>query len=91
MADQPIEDRYFRLLKSYVMEPKEEHLAAATELGRELVTTDVPEENVAELHEKAVRRLAQESPEMTFRHIAPLFPSHAPLRARLWSSESVES
>ncbi len=72
MADQSIEDRYFRLLKSYVMGPKEEHLAAAAELGRELVTADVPEEDVAEIHEKALRLLAQESPDMTLEDVAHL-------------------
>ncbi len=72
MADQSLEDRYSRLLKSYVMEPEEEHLVAASELGRELVTADVPEEDVAEIHEKALRLLARESPDMTLEHVAHL-------------------
>jgi len=72
MVDQSIEDRYFRILKSYVMGPEEEHLVAASELGSELVAADVPEEDVAEIHEKALRLLAQESPDMTLEHVAHL-------------------
>jgi hypothetical protein len=72
MVRSSIEARYFRLLKSYVMQPEEEHLAATGELGRELVMADVPEEDVAEIHEKAVHRLAEESPQMPLRHAAHL-------------------
>ena len=49
MSKQSIRDRYFALLKAHVIEPEEEHLARAAELGHELVRTDTPAEDIAEL------------------------------------------
>ena len=72
MAEQSIEERYFRLLKAYVIESDEKYLAEAGELGRELVMAGIPEEDVAEVHEKAILLLAEESPNMTLRHVAHL-------------------
>jgi len=65
MAEQTIRDKYFELLKAYVGHPAEEHLAAAADLGRELVLADVPPEEIAEIHEEALERLAQKRPDMT--------------------------
>lgn len=62
---QSIQDRYFALLKAYAVTSAEEHLAAAAELGRDLVLASVPPEEVAEIHENAISRLAEERPDMT--------------------------
>lgn len=54
--------RYFGLLRSYVDRPGEAELAAAGDLGRELVEADVSPEEIGEAHDKAIRRLTEESP-----------------------------
>jgi len=75
MLIQSIYDRYFSILKSYITRPEEEHLSAAMELGRELVMEDIPTEEIAELHDVALRRLAQEFPDRTLLDVAHLITS----------------
>lgn len=65
MAERSIQDRYFELLRAYADSPEEEFLAAAAQLGRELVLADVPPEDIAEMHEHALHRLGQENPDLT--------------------------
>ena len=72
MAEQTIQDRYLELLKAYVGPPAEESLFAAAELGRELVLAGVPPKDIAELHEGALQRLAQEMPDVTLLDAARL-------------------
>ncbi len=64
MTEQSIKDQYSSLLNRYVAKPEEVLLAEAAELGRALVRADAPPEEIAELHETAVRRLAEESPDL---------------------------
>lgn len=59
-----VEDEYFALLESYVGGQEEAQLARASELGRKLVQSDCPPEQVGEIFEAAVLRLAQASPDM---------------------------
>jgi len=68
--NQSIRERYFALLTRYVREPNEEYLVEAAELGRALVLANVPPEEVAEMHETAICRLADESPNATLVHTA---------------------
>jgi signal transduction histidine kinase len=79
MAKQSVRDRYFELLKAYVVTQDEAPLAAAADLGRELVHADFPPEEIGEVHEAAIQRLAQESP-----HVI------APDAARLTSAPLIE-
>ncbi|MFQ5829001.1 MAG: ATP-binding protein [Candidatus Methylomirabilia bacterium] len=65
MAERSVQDRYVELLRVYVAEKKEEQLAAAAELGRELVSRDIPLEEVAEIHDEACRRLGVEPADAT--------------------------
>ncbi len=65
MTVQGLRDKYFELLRAYVSHPTEEYLAAAADLGREMVLASVPPEDIAEIHEQALERLAQERPDMT--------------------------
>ena len=62
MSERSIRDRYVALLKAYAATQEEELLAEAQEIGRELVTDGVPTEEIAEMQEEALRRLAEESP-----------------------------
>ena len=71
-ADQSIQEKYCALIKAHVAMPKEKHLAAAAELGRELARAAVPEEKVAEIHAEATRCVAQEFPDMALQDAAPL-------------------
>ncbi|MFQ5638233.1 MAG: PAS domain S-box protein [bacterium] len=64
MVKQSFQDRYYQLLKLYVARPQEKHLAEAAELGRELVLADIPIEEIAELHEQALRHLGQDIPDI---------------------------
>ncbi len=50
-------DSYTSVLEAFVETQLEQHLAAAAELGRKMVAAGVPPEDVAEVHEDAVRRL----------------------------------
>jgi PAS domain S-box-containing protein len=70
MVERDIRERYFRLLKGYVVSQDEKYLLEASELGSEMVLAGVPEEEVAETHEEATGRLAQEFPEMTLQDAA---------------------
>jgi len=56
--------KYYTLLKDYVEDQGEARLEEAARLGRELVTANVPPEEVAEIQEKVVAKLARESPDM---------------------------
>ncbi len=71
MTEQSIQNRYFELLKAYVANPEEKFLASVAELGRELVTLDAPPEDIVELHERALGRLAQEEPDLTLQDTIP--------------------
>ncbi len=53
------------LLQAYMSQPEEEPLALAGTLGRELLVADIPLEEVVELHEQALSRMAQQSPDLT--------------------------
>ena len=81
MAEKSIQDRHFGLLKAYVFKPDEEQLTLAAELGRELVLADIPAEEIAEVHEQAIHRLAQESPDIKLLDVAHLIS--APLMEML--------
>ena len=62
MAEEPFNARYYRLLKAYVASQSEEHLAVASDMGRELVLAEVPPEAIGEAHAETVARLAEETP-----------------------------
>ena len=65
MLEKGIGAEYYSLLRSHFVSPQEDHLAQAAELGRELVMANIPPEEIAELHEDAVRRLGIDFPETT--------------------------
>ena len=66
----PWVDTYFSLLRSYLETPGEELLVAAASLGKNLLSSGIPEEEVIELHEEALRRLAKELPDLPFAEAA---------------------
>jgi len=68
--DRSTRDRYFTLLEAHVCRPAEEHLAEAAQLGQELVRAGVPEEEIAEIHEEALLRLAETQTELALRDAA---------------------
>jgi len=63
VLEKRIGDEYYNLLQSHFVSPQEDHLAQAAELGRELVMANIPPEEIAELHEDAIRRLGIKFPE----------------------------
>jgi len=65
MGKQSIEDHYYVLVRTYLSEPTEVHLAAVADLGREMVSLAVPAEEVGEIHQNALTLLAKEFPEKT--------------------------
>jgi len=74
-TEQSIKDKYFNLLAAHVAGPEESYLLKAADLGRELVLSDVPPEEIAEVHEQALERLAREQPDMTLLDAARLISS----------------
>ncbi len=65
MTEQSVKNKYSDLLAAYVTGPEESYLLEAADLGRELVLADVPPEDIAEIHEEALGRLAREHPDIT--------------------------
>jgi signal transduction histidine kinase/FixJ family two-component response regulator len=57
--DASIASRYARLLELYVTAPQERHLVEAADLGAELVASEVPTEEIVEIHEHALSQLRQ--------------------------------
>ena len=60
MVQKSIKEKYFQLLKAHASEPEEKLLLEAGELGRALVVTDTPPEEIGEMHEEALKRLAHD-------------------------------
>lgn len=63
MPMQKFKQRYCVLLKSYFDSPDEKYLFEIGELGRELVRENIPPEDLAEIHEEAIARLAETYPD----------------------------
>ncbi len=61
--DPRLQDRYHALVKAYIAQPGEAPLAATAELGRKLVRADVPIEEIGELQELTLERLARDLPD----------------------------
>ncbi len=57
-------DRYFDILCSYMKDPDEMYLFEISDLGREMVLSGVPPDDLAEVHEDAVNHLADIYPAM---------------------------
>ena len=72
MAERSLRDEYIALFEAHVAGPKKKHLAAAAGLGRELLLREISEEDVAEMHEEALRRVSRKLPEMPLRQAALL-------------------
>jgi signal transduction histidine kinase/ActR/RegA family two-component response regulator len=53
-------NHYYGLLRAYLNNPDESHLADASDLGRELVECEIPTEEIMALHETAMLRLRDE-------------------------------
>lgn len=65
-------DSYYTLLLAYVSHPDEKYLATAVDLGQQLVKDNVQPEDIAEIHETAIKRLGQEYPDATVGETAQL-------------------
>ena len=65
-------DSYYTLLLAYVSHPDEKYLATAVDLGQQLVKDNVQPEDIAEIHETAIKRLGQEYPDATVGETARL-------------------
>jgi|GEM_PF-389289 len=63
MPIQEFKQRYYILLKNYFHDPDEKYLFEIEGLGRELVRENIPPEDIAEIHEEAVARLAEIYPD----------------------------
>jgi len=65
MDIQAFKDRYTSIVEGFVRTGREQHLADAAELGRDLVRANVPPEDVGEIHAAAVSKLAAQSADRT--------------------------
>ena len=72
MVTQGFKDQYTALLKAYVVDPREELLLWAADLGLVLVRAGANSEDITELHEEALNLLAQESPDLRLQDFAVL-------------------
>lgn len=70
MTNKSERDKYFDLLSAYIDRPEEELLMSAAQLGRALVLADFQPEDIVEIHEAALSRLAQQNPDMTLLDIS---------------------
>ncbi|MFC1562714.1 PAS domain S-box protein [candidate division KSB1 bacterium] len=64
MAELSVKKNYLELLKIYIVRSEEKQLAAAAKLGRALLRADFSIEEIAEVHEEALCRLAKDSPKL---------------------------
>ncbi|WMW26144.1 ATP-binding protein [Methanolobus sediminis] len=62
MNNDEINDRYYDILKGYVSTREEKYLMRSEDLGYELVRLNVPPEDIIEMHELAVKKLAADLP-----------------------------
>ncbi len=67
-----IRERYFALLYEYVEAPDERLLAQAADLGREMIASGFPIEQIAEIQHEANAGLAQKMPRALFSELAPI-------------------
>ncbi|MFH1532925.1 MAG: ATP-binding protein [Pseudomonadota bacterium] len=65
-----LRERYHGLLLRYATMATEEALSEASDLGKQAVIAGVPHEEVVELHEETLRRLAREHPELSIGEVA---------------------
>ncbi|WP_319509069.1 ATP-binding protein [uncultured Methanolobus sp.] len=62
MTETDFKERYYQILKGYVTTREEKYLMRSEDLGYELVRFNVPPEDIVELHEVAISRLATDLP-----------------------------
>ncbi len=65
MEKYSISGKYLNLLQDYYLSQGEKALLDAADLGRELIKENIPLEEVAEMHESALQKLAEEVPDKT--------------------------
>ena len=65
MEKYSISGKYLKLLQDYYLSQGEKALLDAADLGRELIKENIPLEEVAEMHESALQKLAEEVPDKT--------------------------
>ncbi len=63
-------ERYSHLLQEHVNQPDEAHLAAASEMGQEMVLAGIPPEEMAELQQEALSALLESAPDLSLSQIA---------------------
>jgi len=57
------QDEYTAVLRNFFESQDEQQLLKAAELGRKLVQSNVPLEDIAEYHQQAIDRLAESAPD----------------------------
>jgi len=77
VSDDNIETRYLSLVREYIAGYDEKCLLAAGELGREMVLSGAPPEDVGQIHTQTLEQLVAETPEQQIRNI--IDPASAPL------------
>lgn len=65
MANETIRQKYATILEDYINTPNEKLLLSAAELGRELVSKDIPLEDISEIHEDALSALEERITSLT--------------------------
>jgi len=83
MTRDDFQERYSILLETYVTTPQEKYLSSAAELGREMITSEIPLEEISEFHEVALGNLALKIPDLKWTQVAHL--ASAPLMEVLMS------
>ena len=72
MMKPEFQERYLEIVSEYLKDPEERYLLMAADLGRELVQSNVPPEEIAELHELSLASFASASPGTTLAATNPL-------------------
>jgi len=65
MLSKNLKEQYYLLLRNHFIKPEEQQLFDISELGQDLVRSEVPPEEIGELHEEAILRLGVEFPEVS--------------------------
>ena len=57
-------EQYVEIIQARLKSPNEQQLLDASEIGRQLLSSGIPPEDVGEIHERAIAQIAESNPDL---------------------------
>jgi|GEM_PF-5690140 hypothetical protein len=57
-------EQYVEIVQARLKSPDEQQLLAASEIGRQLLSSGIAPEDVGEMHERAIAQIAETNPDL---------------------------